>query len=67
MAKQIVDGFGQVVCAFDIVRVGGTSYIVDVHGWDYAVDNEEYYDRCAAILKDLFVAENQKRQHIPRV
>eukprot|EP00835_Amoeboradix_gromovi_P003228 NODE_205_length_14851_cov_0.317584.p1 type:complete len:962 gc:universal NODE_205_length_14851_cov_0.317584:4642-1757(-) len=64
MARKISATFGQRICGFDILRVDGDSYVIDVNGWSFVKGSDTYYNKCAAFLKTLFLKAAKRQPHI---
>ena len=67
IAGRICRGFEQMVCGFDLLRIGtrgdrgAGAFVIDVNGWSFVKDNDEYYQKCADTLRAMFYSAARER------
>lgn len=55
IAYKVVKSFNQRICGFDVLRSGPKVYVCDVNGWSFVKGNDPFYDKCATILREIFL------------
>ena len=63
IARKICRAFGQTICGFDLLRSYGKSLVMDVNGWSFVKENEEYTEHCANILRSMFLSAIHRRRY----
>ncbi|KAI9209585.1 uncharacterized protein BJ171DRAFT_576375 [Polychytrium aggregatum] len=54
IARRLTLAFEQTVCGFDLLRVNGKSYVIDVNGWSMVKGSDEYAANWTKVVDRLF-------------
>lgn len=65
MARNISIAFDQAICGFDLLRVNGHSYVIDVNGFSFVKENQQYYEQCSKVLREIFMAVRDSQKRLP--
>ncbi|OWB62620.1 hypothetical protein B5S29_g3556 [[Candida] boidinii] len=61
IAAKVCTTFQQTICGFDLLRTHGKSIVIDVNGFSFVKDNNEYYDKTASIIRSKFIEAKKAR------
>ncbi|GME68161.1 unnamed protein product [[Candida] boidinii] len=61
IAAKVCTTFQQTICGFDLLRTHGKSIVIDVNGFSFVKDNNEYYDKTASIIRAKFIEAKKAR------
>ncbi|KAK7203839.1 histidine phosphatase superfamily-domain-containing protein [Myxozyma melibiosi] len=65
MARNIALAFDQAICGFDLLRVNGRSYVIDVNGFSFVKENQQYYEQASKVLREIFMAVRDSQKRLP--
>lgn len=65
IARRVYAAFGQAVCGFDLIRVNGHPYVIDVNGWSFVKNSPEYTEAAAKLINSW--CQTRTRPHRPAV
>ncbi|KAL2063989.1 hypothetical protein VTL71DRAFT_4483 [Oculimacula yallundae] len=65
MASTIAHSFAQRFCGFHLLRTPeGKSFVTEIDTCTFMNGNDEYYNQCARVLKEMFIKEVRKKLKI---